>query len=525
MQFKITDEAALTFGHALYEAIANGYPLDAATTEARIAVLADGNLTEWGTPVLYLRAPDGRIFDIQPPSAEQARLEAAEQQAPREAAEQARQAAEERAQREAPAEQQTRWRAEAEEQAWRLAEAEEQARRQTEEQARREEKAEPKIIAVVDENVQFTVYRPSAVQAEVWYPLLAFAHLAERRPDAPPGQPDPIEQVREMAVQVLGEEAAYGAPRVDARGGVPREGQLTFVPFVEGMDFNPRSQTFEWQEDVHQQNFRLRARADTAGSVLRGQLTVYLGAFILADIDLTFWVDLAAPPPPTPTVRRTLLDTSSASPTPPQPELTPATAVPYQSVFPSYSHKDLAIVRQAELYGKALGHVYLRDRLALRTGEEWEVRLLELIDKADIFQLFWSSNSMRSEYVRREWEHAQALGRPGFVRPTYWEVPMPQSTNPPLPPDDLAKLHFHGFYEEPPREHYEEPPRAYYREPPREDYREPPREDYEEPPRAHYREPPRAPPRRRRRISLGPAILAVLVALAIVVFLLRGCAS
>ena len=26
--------------------------------------------------------------------------------------------------------------------------------------------------------MQFTVYRPSAVQPEVWYPLLAFAHLA-----------------------------------------------------------------------------------------------------------------------------------------------------------------------------------------------------------------------------------------------------------------------------------------------------------------------------------------------------------
>ena len=65
MQFEITDDAAITFGHVLYEAIADGYPLDAATTEARKAIYADGNLTEWGTPVLYLRAPDGHIFDIQ----------------------------------------------------------------------------------------------------------------------------------------------------------------------------------------------------------------------------------------------------------------------------------------------------------------------------------------------------------------------------------------------------------------------------------------------------------------------------
>ena len=80
MQFEITDDAAITFGNVLYEAIADGYPLDAATTEARKAIYTDGNLTEWGTPVLYLRAPDGRIFDIQdrlppvlpPSSAEQA---------------------------------------------------------------------------------------------------------------------------------------------------------------------------------------------------------------------------------------------------------------------------------------------------------------------------------------------------------------------------------------------------------------------------------------------------------------------
>jgi CHAT domain-containing protein len=96
MQFEITDDAAITFGHVLYEAIADGYPLDAATTEARKAIYADGNLTEWGTPVLYLRAPDGRIFDIQdrpppvlPPSAE-VQAQEVEERARREAEERAR---------------------------------------------------------------------------------------------------------------------------------------------------------------------------------------------------------------------------------------------------------------------------------------------------------------------------------------------------------------------------------------------------------------------------------------------------
>jgi hypothetical protein len=408
---------------------------------------------------------------------------------------------------------------------------------------------EPPPRAIVDENVQFTVYRRSAVRPEVWYPLLAFAHLAERRPDAPPGHPDPLEQVRDLAIQALGEDAGY--VRVDAGAGVPREGQLTFVPFVDGVDFNPRSQTFEWQEDVHQQNFRLKARADTVGSVLRGQLTVYLGAFILADIDLTFRVDTSAPPPPTPTAHPVaLLGTSTAPTRSSDPELTPVTAVPYQKVFPSYSHKDLAIVRQAEVYGRALGHVYLRDRLALRSGEEWEVRLLKLIDEADIFQLFWSSNSMRSEYVRREYEHALKLGRSGFIRPTYWEVPMPQSTNPRLPPDRLRKLHFHGFYEEPPDEYYGG--RQYEQQRPRE-YVERARQVAEEQARqvAEERVPREAQERReapgpirpgwrwvdpweaqeralrrnrarRTRRLLIVATLAVLVALVVVAFLLRG---
>lgn len=64
MQFEITDPAAITFAHELYGAIADSYPLDAAVAEARKAIWANGNQVEWATPVLYLRAPDGRIFHL-----------------------------------------------------------------------------------------------------------------------------------------------------------------------------------------------------------------------------------------------------------------------------------------------------------------------------------------------------------------------------------------------------------------------------------------------------------------------------
>jgi tetratricopeptide (TPR) repeat protein len=67
MQYEITDEAAIAFSRDFYQAVAEGLPLDAAVSEARKAVVYSlYNTLEWGTPVLYMRSPDGRIFDVSP---------------------------------------------------------------------------------------------------------------------------------------------------------------------------------------------------------------------------------------------------------------------------------------------------------------------------------------------------------------------------------------------------------------------------------------------------------------------------
>jgi hypothetical protein len=64
MQFEITDDAAIIFAREFYGAISDGYPLEASLAEARGAIRDEGNPTEWGTPVLYSRAPDGRVFNL-----------------------------------------------------------------------------------------------------------------------------------------------------------------------------------------------------------------------------------------------------------------------------------------------------------------------------------------------------------------------------------------------------------------------------------------------------------------------------
>ena len=75
MQFEITDDAALTFAAYFYEALAQGDPVDRAVAHARLGIFASGNDVEWGTPVLFLRSADGRLFDLQ---GEQARSQDAE---------------------------------------------------------------------------------------------------------------------------------------------------------------------------------------------------------------------------------------------------------------------------------------------------------------------------------------------------------------------------------------------------------------------------------------------------------------
>ena len=65
MQYEITDRAAIEFARAFYRALANGLPVDAAVTEGRKAIsFAIENTVEWGTPVLYMRSPDGVLFNI-----------------------------------------------------------------------------------------------------------------------------------------------------------------------------------------------------------------------------------------------------------------------------------------------------------------------------------------------------------------------------------------------------------------------------------------------------------------------------
>src|SRR5262249_38045921 len=201
-----------------------------------------------------------------------------------------------------------------------------------------------------------------------------------------PSDPDPVEEVRHQAEQVLGERgAAYADTSQDSRQAIPRDGDMTFVLDLPGMEVNPPQRSFRWLEDVHREEFRVRAPRVLDGQVVRGALRVHLGALLVAEVTLA--IDIGG----------TAVQAASSAAEAEQ-------ARPYRRIFPSYSHRDEAIVRQVETYARTLGDEYLRDVTQLRSGEVWNDRLMEFIRTADVFQLFWSRNSMASPWVRQEWE-------------------------------------------------------------------------------------------------------------------------
>ena len=129
MQYEIGDDAAIEFSRTFYTCIGQSMAVEAATSEARIAMsLSQRGSLDWAAPVLYLRTQNGELFRL--PSREQQRAAALARRQRAEA--QARREREEQEQREREAQA----RREREEQARR--EHEEQARREYEEQERRE---------------------------------------------------------------------------------------------------------------------------------------------------------------------------------------------------------------------------------------------------------------------------------------------------------------------------------------------------------------------------------------------------
>jgi hypothetical protein len=264
-------------------------------------------------------------------------------------------------------------------------------------------------------HIQFTAYHPKEVRLETWYTLLAYAHL-----------PEALAAVQSDSRTRLGPEAGNaGEGRSQTTQTIARGAEMVVVPELPGCRFNPPRASFLWVEDWHRTEFRMQATPDlpdfVLGQAVNGRVAFYVGPVLVAEVPI--WAHVRAE-----------ADVSAAD----LPD-TQVTTDLYQRIFLSYSHQDALVVQQVERAYTVLGMQSLRDVHALRSGEEWHPALLRHIEQADLFQLYWSNNAKHSTYVEHEWRLALIQTRPSFIRPLYWEQPMPD------PPPELAAIHFAYF--------------------------------------------------------------------------------
>lgn len=261
------------------------------------------------------------------------------------------------------------------------------------------------------EKVLFSAFYPREVKPGDWQPFRAYMY-----------KDFAAEAVKADARAEFDARTDIRVAAREATQPVPEDALVTALPSVPGFEFDPPQHTLRFRGDWRRFAFEFRAHDAPLDIGVDGHITFLVEGVVVADVTISVYVS----------------ETAGETAFVPR----ESQADPYQAIFCSYSHKDTAIVERVERASRYFNFRYLRDVTTLRSGERWNARLLELIDDADIFQLFWSKHAAESEYVRQEYQYALALRQKGvkgpvFIRPIRWEEPMPVP-----PPPELAELHF-----------------------------------------------------------------------------------
>jgi hypothetical protein len=80
----------------------------------------------------------------------------------------------------------------------------------------------------------------------------------------------------------------------------------------------------------------------------------------------------------------------------------------YEYAFVSYASKDREEVLKRVQMLEVMKQEYFQDILSFDSGDRWEKKLYENIDRCDLFLLFWSQAAKDSEWVIKEAEYAIA---------------------------------------------------------------------------------------------------------------------
>jgi hypothetical protein len=277
----------------------------------------------------------------------------------------------------------------------------------------------PPLLTSSPEHAQFTAYYPHMTNPEKDNTLFVYAYVQRS-----------LAQVHQdvMETRVAFEGSAPASGTAEQRLGLLKGTPITITPESEQVAFEPTSITQKWNGEWMQFRFAYKITAPISTDGLLIRVSIRIRAIEIAHIDCS-----------TNVMRREASDGVEMQRVS---RFSSQSAVPYQSIFVSYSRKDWRVVRMYRRVQDAVGNDVFVDTYSIRAGTDWRNALETAIDAADIFQLFWSANSAKSCSVRDEWTYALSTRHTetrcaGFIRPFYWTLPIPAK-----PPEELKHLNF-----------------------------------------------------------------------------------
>jgi len=260
----------------------------------------------------------------------------------------------------------------------------------------------------IKEEVFFTAYHPKEGSVKSWHTLLVYTYIKSVVVEV-------LKDAKRFEDQIkFPKEASIQSSTQLARGA-----ELNIIPTCDGVTFNPEHISFKWMEDFHRADFRFKADKSMSGDAGKGSIDIYAGPLLIG------------------TLKFAMLFNEKEG-TQPVPHGEHAKMYGKDDVFISYSRKDTDIARTFKTVLESSGLDVFIDVDDIRSGQLWETELKQRIEKAKIFQIFWSQNYSESENCKQEWEYALKQNKEeGYIRPVYWNTPLS-----PKPPEELKKFNF-----------------------------------------------------------------------------------
>ena len=271
------------------------------------------------------------------------------------------------------------------------------------------ESAKPNIVNKT-KKVFFTAYHPINGRFNVWHTLLVYTHVSSF-----------FAKVRNDAEKFYDQSRLGQEVRSKSSTQILAGTEITVIPSCEGIIFNPEHISFKWMENLHRADFRFRADDTLSDSIVKGEITIHAGPLIIGSLNFAMVFN----------EKETKLVEHEEH----------AKMYGTDDVFISYSRKDTEVAVAFKTVLSATGMDVFFDVDSLKSGQIWNKELLRKIERANIFQMFWSENYSQSENCRKEWKHALKQNKnEGYIRPVYWKIPIS-----PIPPNELSKFNFKYF--------------------------------------------------------------------------------